>query len=1359
MKYKKSIALMLSVVMLLSLMAPLSTAATAVTPTVSVQSVTDIAGATVDVNVVIENNPGILGATLTFSYDNGLTLLSATSGDAFSPLAMTKPGKYSSPCNFVWDGQELTADQIKDGVILTLQFKIDENAAANDQYAVNLSYSSGDIFDANIDPIELEVNSGTVSVIDYYPGDLNGDSLVNAGDIILLRRHVAGGYEQTINEAAADVNYDGKKNSGDIILIRRYIAGGYGVTLLPSGTVCPHNLTKTDAKAATEAAEGNIEYWSCSLCGKYYSDANGKNEITLEETLLPKLLKSEYNIQYVCDMVAPGDTSFKETDTYKPTETKVLQPMKMDLYQFLGWSDQYGNMYGTELPKGTSGDLILYANWASLRNRAVPVANIEDPIICEDSDNGQILFIYEIGKVENIPLFEVQDLLFADGAITSTGTIKQTAITTGNAQEVGKAIANTTTNSSVWTLSKDWNEVTSVSEEWAEQQGMTVEEAEAFTKSNSSTYSLSNSAGGSSSLIQSDSSSFKLSQNKAHSDSSYNEKQKYTELNVNSKIGVSNTTDFGLNLNASATIPVKFVDVGVGAGANFGNSTTIATEIGSSATAKNYTKDVTTGTDSWSKNIDLANSSSTTSSSESNWNTTQGFSSSSSTSSTQSVSKAVSELISQKHSKDSSYSTGGSEGESQQFASSNATNDSYSASVTFSNAEITINERTFQSTGNSYGAYRLVMTGTARVFAVVGYDIKNKTYYTYTQTILDDDEYKEYLDYSFDRSFTDYETSVLPFEIPIFVNDYVNSRILSSKLQINDDGIVTKYLGDASDEIVFIPSYYTRTNVTTGNPEMLKVTGIAPGLFKGNTNIVGVSLGNFINEIPESAFEGCTSLKEILCPNVMRLGANALKGCTSLSTFTLPNEIEAIGENALDGIPAVKVAVPTKELANIVANANVQDITLDISRIEADDFSDLALEVGEIETFKLIGGYKEYKGLSIKSKANHTVISGVTISDCDVIPLEVSSPNLTLERTSIHSDGFALVLKAPQTQLSLEGVSTLLTENENSIIAKNLDLTLLNEETYSAINTNGMVLICGEVTNNDGYIEESKIKFITEEEYTNYLTSRKVSFDATGGTASEESIMVPYNGTMGELPNATRDYHQFLGWYTQAEGGDLVTAETVMTSLTDITLYAHWVQNDAVWALSDEVPADAEIVDTKYTYTQTLYTDSTSATLSGWTQYDSKRTDWGATVGPVYSNPANGTRNVWSERYVKSTTKYYKYYHYWNGGSRWSNKSSSTFKYRHDEKTTTQLPAYYKENGVQFYGNNSIYIKCSICGAQRMWIPNGTETVNNYATRWYYQEPVYTYYFSKTEEKESKDDPSTSSDVSNIQKWVQYRVK
>ena len=51
------------------------------------------------------------------------------------------------------------------------------------------------------------------------------------------------------------------------------------------------NLKHADAKAATEHAEGNIEYWYCDDCGKYYSDAEATKEISKAETVIKKLPK------------------------------------------------------------------------------------------------------------------------------------------------------------------------------------------------------------------------------------------------------------------------------------------------------------------------------------------------------------------------------------------------------------------------------------------------------------------------------------------------------------------------------------------------------------------------------------------------------------------------------------------------------------------------------------------------------------------------------------------------------------------------------------------------------------------------------------------------------------------------------------------------------------------------------------------------------------------------------------------------------------------------------------------------------------------------------------------------------------
>ena len=47
-------------------------------------------------------------------------------------------------------------------------------------------------------------------------------------------------------------------------------------------------LEHVPAKAPTTSADGNIEYWYCPACGRYFADANGDYEITQAETVIPK---------------------------------------------------------------------------------------------------------------------------------------------------------------------------------------------------------------------------------------------------------------------------------------------------------------------------------------------------------------------------------------------------------------------------------------------------------------------------------------------------------------------------------------------------------------------------------------------------------------------------------------------------------------------------------------------------------------------------------------------------------------------------------------------------------------------------------------------------------------------------------------------------------------------------------------------------------------------------------------------------------------------------------------------------------------------------------------------------------------
>ena len=58
---------------------------------------------------------------------------------------------------------------------------------------------------------------------------------------------------------------------------------------ITSGACSHDKLVKVEAKAPTADAEGNIEYYICSSCGKLFTDETAAKEITLADTVLAKL--------------------------------------------------------------------------------------------------------------------------------------------------------------------------------------------------------------------------------------------------------------------------------------------------------------------------------------------------------------------------------------------------------------------------------------------------------------------------------------------------------------------------------------------------------------------------------------------------------------------------------------------------------------------------------------------------------------------------------------------------------------------------------------------------------------------------------------------------------------------------------------------------------------------------------------------------------------------------------------------------------------------------------------------------------------------------------------------------------------
>ena len=392
------------------------------TPAISVERAWATGGGTVDVKLSVANNPGILGGTFTVSWAEELELVSAKKGDAFDELNYQKPSSYDRiGTNFIWYGESVS--EIDDGTFLILTFKVDEEAAGGSMLAVNVVAKQ--VLNKKNESITVNCVNGGIQVVDYVPGDVNSDSVVDLMDVITLVQYVSDncttkpdGYNITLNESAADVNDDGATDLMDVIMICQYVSdgsmtdpNGYNIVLKPSTPRCKHtNIVEVPFKEVTCEEDGNILHYICDDCDKLFNNAEGTVELTEEEVIL----RSEGHEVIVDEAVAPTHTTTGLTEgshcgkcgsvlveqeevpalaaNYHPiiyhnlngaespettqyaehTGLDPLPTLELEGYKFKGWyTASEGGTIVDRIPKGSKEEVHLYARWELVQYRLV----------------------------------------------------------------------------------------------------------------------------------------------------------------------------------------------------------------------------------------------------------------------------------------------------------------------------------------------------------------------------------------------------------------------------------------------------------------------------------------------------------------------------------------------------------------------------------------------------------------------------------------------------------------------------------------------------------------------------------------------------------------------------------------------------------------------------------------------------------------------------------------------------------------------------------------------------------------------------------------------------------------------------
>lgn len=272
-------------------------------PTVRVESVGGYAGDTVNVTVYMENNPGIIAWAVWLNVNETIFEVplkkngtpNVTNGIFYGVVYGPNKAPYST-IKGTWQDGAAEEDNTSNGVLFTLPLVIKEDAPAG-VYDLTLSGPAKNAFlNYDYDAVDFDLVDGTIEVYERVTGvELGVDTLdMKNGDTHALAPVFtpANAYNKAVtytveDESVATVSPDGvitavKRGSTTVTVTTE--DGGYTDSVLVN--VSCADLEYNAAVEPDHFHGGNIAYWYCANCGGYFTDADGLNEVTYNDTQL-----------------------------------------------------------------------------------------------------------------------------------------------------------------------------------------------------------------------------------------------------------------------------------------------------------------------------------------------------------------------------------------------------------------------------------------------------------------------------------------------------------------------------------------------------------------------------------------------------------------------------------------------------------------------------------------------------------------------------------------------------------------------------------------------------------------------------------------------------------------------------------------------------------------------------------------------------------------------------------------------------------------------------------------------------------------------------------------------------------------